>query len=123
LRQRGFTLLEVLVAFAITATVCTAVFGAIGTSLQLHARAERIMRASLLAESVMAEVVAAGDAGARMGTADDCTWRSEPRAWSAPAAIRLQQGVGLTEWRVEITCGNDARPLTTLTTLTPAVAS
>lgn len=56
--ERGFTLVEALVAFAILATVLVALYGATGTSLNGIARSARYEEAVLAAEGRLAELTA-----------------------------------------------------------------
>ena len=56
--ERGFTIVEALVAFAILATMLVALYGAIGTSLNGLARSARYEEAILLAEGRLAELTA-----------------------------------------------------------------
>jgi general secretion pathway protein I len=56
--ERGFTLVEALVAFAILALMLVALYGAIGTSLNGLARSARYEEAVLIAEGRLAELTA-----------------------------------------------------------------
>ena len=56
--QRGFTLVEALVAFGILALALVALYGAMGTSLSGLARATRTDEAILVAEARLAELAA-----------------------------------------------------------------
>lgn len=56
--ERGFTLVEALVAFAIMAIMLVALYGALGTSLQGLARSARYEEAVLIAEGRLAELTA-----------------------------------------------------------------
>jgi general secretion pathway protein I len=57
-RERGFSLLEVLVAFVILALVATALFRLFSGALGNMGAAEEYSRAALIAESVLAEAAA-----------------------------------------------------------------
>lgn len=56
--ERGFTMVEALVAFAILAVMLVALYGAIGTSLNGLARSARYEEAILVAEGRLAELTA-----------------------------------------------------------------
>lgn len=56
--ERGFTLVEALVAFAILALMLVALYGAVGTSLNGLARSGRYEEAILIAEGRLAELTA-----------------------------------------------------------------
>ena len=91
--ERGFTLVEALVAFAILATVLVALYEAMGTSLKGLDRSGRVDEAVLIAESRLDELKARKTLpespleGAVEGTA--YRWRVEPVAEAAPEAPEL----------------------------------
>jgi type II secretion system protein I len=100
-KQRGFTLLEVMVAFAILVIAGVALFEAAGTALGLHTKARDIARATLVAESLMAESAvtnSTGDSGVR--PVDGCTSRVDTKPWQTKAI-----GAALVEVRVQVRCG------------------
>ena len=80
--QGGFSLLEILVAFAIMALALGVLYHALGTSVRAAAEADRHTRAVLTAESLLAQhdSVPAGGLGRAGSTPDGFTWRvaSEP---------------------------------------------
>jgi general secretion pathway protein I len=89
-RERGFTLLEVVVAFTVAALVVAAAFQVFGTAFGGSARAERQTLALLTAESKLAEVghTLPLAAGTRNGDAPgDLAWTvrivAEPEAREA----------------------------------------
>jgi len=89
-RERGFTLLEVVVAFTVAALVVAAAFQVFGTAFGGSARAERQTLALLTAESKLAEVghTLPLAAGTRNGDASgDLDWTvrivAEPEAREA----------------------------------------
>jgi general secretion pathway protein I len=86
---RGFSLLEVLVAFVILSLVATALFRLFGGALNNASAADDYSRAALLAESVLAET-AAGPLreGATQGSVDEGRMR-----WSARIASYTAPGV------------------------------
>lgn len=88
IRQRGFSLLEVLVAFVILALVATALFRLFSGALGNMGAAEDYSRAALLAESVLAETAAAQPLreGATTGTADGgrYAWTAKVMPYTAP---------------------------------------
>jgi general secretion pathway protein I len=87
-RARGFSLLEVLVAFAILALVGTALFRLFSTGLGNAAAADDYSRAVLVAESVLAETASAQPLreGTTQGTADDgrIEWTAQVAPYAAP---------------------------------------
>jgi len=87
LRARGFSLLEVLVAFVILSLVATALFRLFGGALNNASAADDYSRAALLAESVLAET-AAGPLreGGAQGSADDgrMRWTARVAPYRAP---------------------------------------
>lgn len=85
---RGFSLLEVLVAFVILALVATALFRLFSGSLANATAADEYSRAVLVAESVLAEAAAAKPLRelARDGTAEDgrYAWTARVAPWTPP---------------------------------------
>lgn len=92
--RRGFSLLEVLVAFVIMATSLGALYSALGGSVRGFAAAEGGVRAALLAESLFAlyEVVPEGGVDLSGSDGDRLQWRlmSEP----------FDVGVELPPWKL-----------------------
>lgn len=100
--ERGFTLLEVLVALTILGVALTVLFGIFGHSLsrarETQSRLEaRTLAASLIAQAETVPSLALGDQGGKVssGTAADMDWRVSVRsyggdkdveAWPAAAA-------------------------------------
>lgn len=87
--ERGFTLVEALVAFAILATMLVALYGAVGTSLNGLARSARYEEAILIAEGRLAELTAARSLPQTLEGAIDGTaygWRIEA---IAPAKLEF----------------------------------
>ena len=91
--ERGFTLIEALVAFAILALALVALYGAMGTSLAGLARATRTDEAILVAEARLAELAALRrlppvPEGAIEGT--PYAWRIDPLPDPAPEPETLR---------------------------------
>ncbi len=89
LSRAGFTLLEVLIAFAVMALTLIAAYQLLGTGLRGSARAERVTLALLAAESKLAEIgvsapLRAGRSGGALG--GGYRWRAEVRRRREPAA-------------------------------------
>ena len=86
--SRGFSLLEVLVAFAILALVGTALFRLFSTGLGNASAADDYSRALLVAESVLAETASAQPLreATTQGTADDgrIQWTAQVAPYSPP---------------------------------------
>jgi general secretion pathway protein I len=87
-RQRGFSLIEVLVAFVILALVATALFGLFSSSLNNAAAAEEWSRAALVAESRLDAAAAAQPLkeSAERGSDFDgrLTWETRVAPYAAP---------------------------------------
>lgn len=121
----GFTLIEVLVAFAIVAVTLTALLQVFSTSLGSIARVERSAEAMMLARSALDEVgveipLAAGERSADAGRGFAWRLRIVPSATLAP----LADGQGLlVPYDVSVTVTWERGGSLTLTTLrlaTPA---
>jgi general secretion pathway protein I len=107
---RGFSLLEVLVAFVILALVGTALFRLFGASLNNASLADEYSRAALYAESVLA--AAAVEAPLRetttQGRSDDgrYAWATKIESYVAPGATpdqaRLGQMLPFQPWRLTV---------------------
>jgi general secretion pathway protein I len=86
-RPRGFSLLEVLVAFVILSLVATALFKLFGGALANAGAADEYSRAMLVAESVLAESSTLPlREGAKTGNADDgrIEWTARVEPYQAP---------------------------------------
>ena len=87
-RARGFSLLEVLVAFVILALVGTALFRLFSGALNNASAAEDYSRAVLVAESALAEAASTQPLreGTQQGTADDgrIEWTTRVAIYAAP---------------------------------------
>ena len=105
---RGFSLLEVLVAFVILALVGTALFRLFSGSLANVAAADDYSRAVLVAESALAEAAATQPLreGSQSGGADDgrIAWTTRVSPYVAPQANadveRASETMPLRLWRV-----------------------
>ncbi len=87
--RAGFTLLEVLIAFAVLSMTLIAAYRLLGTGLRGSERAERVTFALLAAESKLAEIggstpLRAGRSGGALG--GGYRWRAEVRRRREPAA-------------------------------------
>lgn len=92
--QRGFSLLEVLVAFTIMALSLGALYATLGGSLRSVARAGDVSRAALLAESLLAFYRQVPEGGIDVsGASEDgaLTWRVR----SDPFPIETRDGLTL----------------------------
>jgi general secretion pathway protein I len=106
--HRGFSLLEVLVAFVILSLVATALFGLFSGALNNASAADDYSRAVLVAESALAEAAAAKPLRetSQTGTADDgrITWKTTVAPYVPPAMPaefdRAAEPLRLTLYRV-----------------------
>jgi len=94
-RAAGFSLLEVLVAFAILALVGTALFRLFSGGLGNAAAADEYSRAVLVAESVLAETASVQPLreATTQGTADDgrIEWTAQVAPYAAPGVSQDQE--------------------------------
>ena len=118
--QRGFTLLEVLIAFAILAISLGAIMQAFGTGLSHILRAERYATAALQARSLLADVGVTRPLEPSDQSGD---FEPEGHLWRIVIAPFEEGGeaelfdLGATLYRVEVTVADQDRNLVTLTTL------
>lgn len=111
IRQTGFSLLEVLVAFAILALALTTILALFATGLRNTAVAGDYVRATAVAEAQLARLQAAEFASVvpeqAEGVFDDrYHWRSESRLLDAESGVA---GVGLYALHVEVRWREAAR--------------
>jgi type II secretion system protein I len=102
---RGFTLLELLVALAITSTVAAAAFQLQQQSLRSWERSGRLTRAVLLAQEKMVEAQLAGAAqGLTRGVDEESTMWWEVQITDGP-------GLGVSTVRVRVRGGPQEPPI------------
>jgi general secretion pathway protein I len=102
-RSRGFTLLEVLVAFAILALSIVALYQVMGTGESTSAKLARTAPALALAESLLAEATTAPRAEPAARTGDNGPWRWRVVAVPyADAEQALAPGLLIVRVRVEV---------------------
>jgi general secretion pathway protein I len=116
---RGFTLIEVLVAFAILALTLTALMQVFATGLRSADTIDRHLMATMLARSVLDDVgteipIVAGEQSADIEQGYRWTVRILPSGTIAPV-VEAEWITALYEVQVEIAW--NGRPVTTLTTL------
>jgi general secretion pathway protein I len=88
--ERGFTLVEALIAFAILAVTLVALYEAMGTSVRGMARASQLDEAVLVAESRLAELSLLRSLPAQLeGESDGYRWRVTPIEDEGPEAPDL----------------------------------
>ncbi|MEM7224698.1 MAG: prepilin-type N-terminal cleavage/methylation domain-containing protein [Pseudomonadota bacterium] len=117
--NRGFTLLEVLIAFAILAVSLGAIFQAFSSGLTQISRAERAATAALQARSLMAEVgtVIPLAAGETSGSFDDeIQWRIDIAPYEEGGEVGIQD-FGVTLYEVKVVVSDDKRDIVSLKTL------
>lgn len=107
-QQRGFTILEVLVAFLVAALLLAVILSGFSTGLSSLARADRMSQAALVAQSRIAELgviepLQEGSVSGRDDQHSDYRWQInvQPFAWDYADAIR-QQGSTLYKVDVEV---------------------
>jgi general secretion pathway protein I len=121
--MRGFSILEVLVAFVILAVVGTALFRLFSGALTNVAAAEDYSRAVLVADSVLAETAATLPLreGSQSGTADDgrISWSTRIASYTPPQANpdmeRMSESMTTRLWQIaaEVTfMGQNGKPRT-----------
>lgn len=74
MNARGFTLIEVVIAFAIVAMFSIAFYESTAVALKLHSKSGRLTRAALVADSAIAQVVRGDVLTERRGEIDGCAW-------------------------------------------------
>ncbi|MFZ0255352.1 MAG: type II secretion system protein [Gammaproteobacteria bacterium] len=93
--SRGFTLLEILVAFTVMAVLLTALLQVFSSGLRAARLGEQYTHAVLLAQSKMASLEVEEDGlklGERAGSFDDnYEWRSEVTAYPTDVYPRLEE--------------------------------
>lgn len=104
--QRGFTILEVLVAFLVTSLLLSVILTGFSSGMKQLVRADRLSQASLVAQSRMAEVgiVQPLQAAQYFGNDEqfsDFSWQVNivPFAWEFAAPLA---GMGATLYRVDV---------------------
>lgn len=108
--QRGFTLLEVVVAFAILSVMLSTALGIFSTSMAYQTRASEQTQALMIAQTKIAGILAVEEPalGVTTGEAQNrFVWRGEVQSWSFPdqqftvdstyEALRIEVTVGLRE--------------------------
>jgi general secretion pathway protein I len=116
---RGFTLIEVLVAFAILALTLAALMQLFATGLRSADATDRHLMALMLARSVLDDVgteipIAAGEQSADIEQGYRWTVRILPSATLAPVTNAEWMAV---PYEVQVAITWNGRPVTTLTTL------
>lgn len=102
-RQRGFSLLEVLVAFSVMALSLGALYQSAGGSIRGAIESERQSRAVHLAQSLLALHPTVPPAGvSEAGQFGDLSWRVSsspyPQVGDPPPLVKLHRVVGQIEW-------------------------
>lgn len=101
MRSRGFTLLEVMVALSILATSLVALLSLHARNIQIVADDRLIVRATLLAQAAMTEILlaepfpATGERGGEFAEDPDFAWRAEILAPGVPELTELLREVRL----------------------------
>jgi general secretion pathway protein I len=117
--QRGFTLIEVLVAFGILASTLVAVLQVFSQGLRSVDVAERHLIATMLMRSIVDDLGTEVPivAGERSGEIDDgYRWTTRMAVSQTIAPVATAQGVYL-PYEIDVEIVWNGRPVTTLTTL------
>jgi general secretion pathway protein I len=117
---RGFTLIEILIAFAILAVAFAGLLRAFSSGLQATTKAERYAEAVLLARSLLERVgseivIQAGEQSGR--GADGTAWSIRMRPLEATRAINEQDDSPFMPYEVAVTVAVPRQQPITLTTL------
>jgi general secretion pathway protein I len=117
--SRGFTLVEVLVAFAILALTLVVLLQAFGGGLRAVSASERYLMAAMLARSVLDDVgaetpIVAGEGSDDIGDGYRWTTRIAPSRTISPVRDGDQLQV---PYEVQVEISWNGKPVTTLTTL------
>jgi general secretion pathway protein I len=94
----GYTLLEMLVAFAILASVLVALYAAGGTSLRLIERGSRVSDTALLAQSKLDEIAAFR---APLPQSSKGTFPGSDVSWSMQTHELPGEGAGISPYRLQ----------------------
>lgn len=113
-RDGGFSLIEVLVAFAILAAALATLSSAFGTGLRGTRTADLQLRAVDFAENLLAEAGRSAplERGVQTGTADGLHWQLEVAPWqdNIADATPPAAGAALDALRVSVRVGWGSRP-------------
>jgi general secretion pathway protein I len=117
--SNGFTLIEVLVAFAILALTLIVLLQVFGTGLRTVDASERYLMATMLARSVLDDLgvetpVVPGERSGEIGDGYRWTMQIAPSRTIAPVGSGDQRQV---PYEVTVEISLNGRPVTTLTTL------
>jgi len=118
-RTEGFTLIEVLVAFAILAIALVVLFQAFGSGSRAIETSERHLMATMLARSVLDDIgsetpIVAGERSDAIGDGYRWAIRTAP----SPSIAPIKDGDWIqVPYVVEVEISWNDRPITTLTTL------
>lgn len=94
-RERGFTLVEILATFVLIALIIPVVMEGISLSMKLGTKSKRQIEAGALAETKLAELLLTGDYdnGDQSGDFDDdesdYTWSLEVEDWEKESSMQL----------------------------------
>lgn len=118
--QRGFSLLEILVALTIAATTCGTAFSLIGQSSRTAALNQNYQTAVLLAESKIVEVSASPQRwlGERQGQYDEqFFWQARVRPYQDDQTSQVRRPFALYQIDVQVGWTVGVKPAVSLSTL------
>lgn len=107
-RQRGYTLIEILVAFAVLAMALTLLLGALARASRQVSDSSDSVRATLYAQSILEEAGLRAREGRFEGALEDgrFTWTLEVRPWAGEPGLTNESGLKMLELDLQIRWGH-----------------
>lgn len=107
-RQRGYTLIEILVAFAVLAMALTLLLGALARASRQVSDASDTVRATLYAQSILEEAGLRAREGRSGGAFEDgrFAWTLDIRPWTGEPALTSGSGLRMLELDLQVRWGH-----------------